>query len=193
MTLLVAGHETTATGLAWAVERLVRHPRALRRLEEEAGTDETAFAEAVSMETLRLRPVLMFVVRRLVAPLEVGGRTLPAGVNVTPCIHLVHRRPEVYPDPLAFKPERWLDATPGTYTWIPFGGGRRRCIGASFAMTEMEVVLRTLAANLRLEPVGPDERPVRRFITSSPQRGGEVRATPVAAVREGETAVLSGR
>jgi cytochrome P450 len=176
VTLIVAGHETTATALAWAFERLTRDPQRLARLETEAaaGTERT-YAEAVFREALRLRPVLNNVLRTVVRPVEIGGTRFPPGVVLAPSILLIHRRPEVYPEPQAFRPERWLGQSPGTYTWIPFGGGTRRCIGAAFAQMEMEVVLHAIARAVRLEPVGAPERPVARFITASPERGGEVR------------------
>lgn len=175
VTLIVAGHETTATALAWAFERLTRVPGGAERLHEEALAGEGTYAKAVAQEALRLRPVLDFVVRRVVRPIEVAGHRFEPGETITPCIHLVHRREEIYPDPLAFKPERWFEAKPGTYTWIPFGGGVRRCIGASFAMAEMETVMLAVARAGVLEPVGEEERTAQRFITSSPARGGEVR------------------
>src|SRR3954466_6881004 len=140
MTLLVAGHETTANSLAWAFERLARTPGALERVAEDA-----AYAEAAVRETLRLRPVIALVARRLTREAEIAGHVLPAGAVVTPCILLVHRRADVYPEPDEFRPERFLDRAPGTYTWIPFGGGVRRCVGATFAQMEMQVVLRTIA------------------------------------------------
>ena len=175
MTLLVAGHETTASSIAWAVERLVRHPAALARMREEAEAGGSEFADAVCKETLRLRPILSLVVRRLKEPMEIGGRLLPAGATVAPCIYLVHRRPEVYPDPLAFRPERFLDEAAGTYTWFPFGGGVRRCLGASFALMEMRIVLQELVTGLELRASNPEpERFVRRAITNAPRRGGEV-------------------
>jgi hypothetical protein len=142
----VAGHETTATALAWAVERLVRHPEKLGRLAAEVAAGEDAYLKAVILETLRLRPVISIVNRTLKEPFEVGGYTLPAGVKVAPCIYLVHRRPDVYPEPERFLPERFLERPPGTYTWIPFGGGVRRCLGGAFAQFEMEVVLRELVS-----------------------------------------------
>jgi cytochrome P450 len=176
MTLLVAGHETTATALAWALEQLSRHPRVLSELEN-GGSEE--MLDAVVAETLRLRPVIVVVVRRLVEPMELGGRLLPAGVSVAPCIYLMHRRPDVYPDPDAFRPERFLDSPPGTYTWIPFGGGIRRCLGAQFAQLEMKTVLATLLRNARLRPTtAPPERITRRAITFVPHRGGRVVLDP---------------
>jgi cytochrome P450 len=184
MTLLVAGHETTANSLAWAFERLARTPGGLERV---AGDD--AYAEAAVRETLRLRPVIAVVARRLTRAAEVGGRLLPEGTVVTPCILLVHRRPDVYPDPDAFRPERFLDRAPGTYTWIPFGGGVRRCIGATFAQMEMQVVLRRIAERVALEPVGDPEPIRRRAIALVPARGGEVRVVGRRAARSEAGAV----
>jgi cytochrome P450 len=175
VTLLVAGHETTATALAWAVERLCRHPPVLRRLSDEVAAGEEAYLEAVITETLRLRPVISIVARVLTAPVQLGGYELPAGVTVTPSIYLVHRRPDVYPEPERFRPERFLEASPGTYTWIPFGGGTRRCLGAAFAMFEMRVVLREIVRRLWIAPARPDpERVFRRAITETPRHDAEV-------------------
>jgi cytochrome P450 len=176
MTLLTAGHETTATSLAWAVERLVRQPGGLERL---AG--DPAYVDAVVKETLRLRPVIALVLRKLLEPLEVGGHELPAGTTVAPVILLVHRREDVYPEPEAFRPERFLDRAPGTYSWIPFGGGVRRCLGAAFAQVEMQTVLQTLAESVALEAVGGAEAVRRRGITLAPARGGQVRALAARA------------
>jgi len=186
MTLLVAGHETSATALAWALEALARHPAALRRLRDEVDAGEDSYLDAVIKEILRLRPVIALVLRRLTEPMEIGGRLLPAGVNVAPCIYLVHRRPDVYTDPRAFRPERFLERPPGTYTWFPFGGGVRRCLGASFAQFEIKVVLRELVARLDMQPARErPERRVRRAIVFAPERGGELvverRAGAVAA------------
>jgi cytochrome P450 family 135 len=176
MTLLTAGHETTATSLAWALEALARHPAVLTRLRDEVvEADGDAYLDAVVKETLRLRPVIGLVLRRLKEPMEIGGRHLPAGANVAPCIYLLHRRSDIYPDPRAFRPERFLDRPAGTYTWIPFGGGVRRCLGASFAQFEMKVVLREVVSRFDLR--APDARPerrVRRAIVFAPSRGGEV-------------------
>jgi cytochrome P450 family 135 len=170
MTLLVAGHETTATSLAWAVERLTRHDGALERVATDA-----QYADAVVKETLRLRPVVAIVLRRLLEPMQVAGHELPTGTTVAPCILLVHRREDIYPEPDAFRPERFLGEPPGTYSWIPFGGGVRRCLGAAFAQVEMQVVLETIARSARLEPVGEAEEVRRRGVTLVPARGGEVR------------------
>jgi cytochrome P450 len=178
MTLLVAGHETTATALAWALEQLSRQPRILAELD---GGGNEELLDAVVLETLRLRPVIVVVARRLVEPMELGGRTLPAGITVAPCIYLMHRRPEIYPDPEAFRPERFLENPPGTYTWIPFGGGVRRCLGAQFAQMEMKTVLRTILANASIEPTrAKPESMQRRAITFVPGRGGRVELTATA-------------
>jgi cytochrome P450 len=174
MTLLVAGHETTATGLGWAFERLLRHPDALARATEDARGGDGSYLDAVVKEILRLRPVLPLVARKLREPVTIGGRDLPAGVVVAPAIYLVHHREDVYPDPDAFRPERFLDVKPGTYTWLPFGGGVRRCIGASFALFEMQVVLETVLRSVQLRPVGAASEPTaRRTITLVPGRGAE--------------------
>jgi cytochrome P450 len=167
----VAGHETTATALSWAVERLLRHPEKLERL---AGGDEE-YLDAVCKETLRLRPVIPIVARKLVEPMTIGGHDLPAGVTVAPCIHLMHRRADIYPDPRAFRPERFLEEPAGTYTWIPFGGGIRRCVGASFALQEMRIVLQAIVEHTRLRAPNPaSEHVTRRSITLVPDRGAEV-------------------
>jgi cytochrome P450 len=175
MTLLVAGHETSATALAWALEALTHHPAALARLRDEIDAGEETYLDAVVKEVLRLRPVIALVLRRLIEPMEIGGRMLPAGVNVAPCIYLLHRRGDVYDQPRAFRPERFLESQPGTYTWIPFGGGVRRCLGASFAQFEMKVVLRELVSRLDIRAARPEqEARVRRAIVFAPSRGGEV-------------------
>jgi cytochrome P450 len=175
LTLLVAGHETTATALSWAMERLVRHPEKLERLRDEVDAGEETYLTATIQETLRLRPVIVLVIRKLTEPVELGGYELPAGASVTPCIHLIHRDPEIYPEPERFLPERFLDEPPGTYTWIPFGGGVRRCLGAAFAQFEMAVVLRELVKRWQIEPVRAEsERPFRRAITETPRHDAEV-------------------
>ena len=184
MTLLVAGHETSATALAWALEALARHPAALARLQEELDAGEDEYLDAVIKETLRLRPVIALVLRRLTEPAEIGGRLLPAGAVVAPCIYLVHRRPDVYPEPRAFRPERFLERPAGTYTWFPFGGGVRRCLGASFAQFEMKVVLRELLTRMDIRPArARPERRIRRAIVFAPERGGEIVMTRRRRIR----------
>ncbi|HWP33230.1 MAG TPA: cytochrome P450, partial [Solirubrobacterales bacterium] len=151
LTLLVAGHETTASSLAWTFARLVHEPAVLERLVEEIDTGEDAYVTATTQETLRARPVLPNVAPRLVAkPVEIGGWSYQPGCCLVANGYLIHHDPEIYPDPYSFRPERFLDEPPGTYTWIPFGGGRRRCLGASFAMLEMKVVLRALLGARRV-------------------------------------------
>jgi cytochrome P450 len=175
LTLLVAGHETTATALSWAMERLTRHPEKLERLRTEVNADEDAYLTATVQETLRLRPVIVVVVRKLTEPVELGGYELPAGARVVPSIHLIHRDPEIYPEPGRFLPERFLGNPPGTYTWIPFGGGIRRCLGAAFAQFEMAVVLRELVRRYEIRPADPaSERPFRRAITETPRHDATV-------------------
>jgi cytochrome P450 len=175
MTLLVAGHETTASSLAWTFERLSRHPSVLGRLEAEVqAANGDDYLTATIYETLRRRPVLPNVAPRLVMrPVNIGGWSYPVGVGLVPNAYLVHHDPRIYPDPYAFKPERFLDQSPGTYTWIPFGGGRRRCLGASFAMLEMKQVLRAVLRARKVSAVSDGfERPRRRNITIKPGRGG---------------------
>jgi cytochrome P450 len=174
MTLLVAGHETTASELAWAFERLTRTPEVVARLTEEIDSDgDDAYVTATVHETLRRRPVLPNAAPRLVMePVEVGGWRYEPGVCLIADAYLLHHDPDIYPDPYAFRPERFLDEQPGTYTWIPFGGGRRRCLGASFAMLEMKIVLRAVLAQNELAPAAPeDEGARRRSITLSPKAG----------------------
>jgi cytochrome P450 len=183
VTLLLAGHETTATSVAWALERLVRHPDKLRRLvreidaEQDGGGDQ--YMTAVVQETLRVRPVVPIVVRVLQEQLQVGGHSLPAGTRVTPSIYLTNRNARVYEHPAEFRPERFLEGAPETFSWIPFGGGIRRCIGASFALLEMKLILRTMLREL--EPSLPASRmwrrgewTKRRAITLVPAAGARV-------------------
>jgi cytochrome P450 len=175
LTLLVAGHETTATALSWAMERLSRHPEKLERLRAEVLAGEEAYLTATIQETLRLRPVIVLVIRKLAEPVEIGGYEVPAGAAITPSIHLVHRNPAIYPEPERFLPERFLETPPGTYTWIPFGGGVRRCLGAAFAQFEMAVVLKELVRRHQIQPANPgSERPFRRAITETPRHDAEV-------------------
>jgi cytochrome P450 len=172
VTLLAAGHETTASGLAWAFERLSRHPEVLRRVA--AGDD--AYLDATVREVLRIRPVLVLAPRKLVEPLTVGDHELPAGVHLSACSYLVHRRADLYPEPFAFRPERWLEGREQPpYSFIPFGGGARRCPGAAFASMEMAEVLR-VAARHHITPAVPrPERARRRSVAVAPAAGGQVR------------------
>jgi cytochrome P450 family 135 len=180
VTLLLAGHETTATSVAWALERLVRHPAKLERLTAEIDAGESEeYLGAVVSETLRVRPVVPIVVRQLQQDLRVGGRVLPAGTRAVPSIYLTNRNARVYEEPKAFRPERFLGESPETFSWIPFGGGIRRCIGASFAVFEMKTVLSAIARMVALRAVRPEgEHVVRRAITMTPARGAEVIVRP---------------
>ena len=174
MTLLVAGHETTASTLAWALEILGRHPDVLATLREEVDADAgDDYLTATIQETLRRRPVIPAAAPRYVKkPIEVGGRTYQPGVALVANGYLIHHDPAIYPDPYAFRPERFVGEQPGTYTWIPFGGGQRRCLGAAFALTEMKIVLRVLLRAREVAPVAtPPERPRRRNITIKPGEG----------------------
>ncbi len=192
VTALVAGHETTASQLAWGFELLARHPEVTTRLARELDEDpDSAYLTATIHEIMRMRPVLMNAEPRLVKQqVEIGGVSYPPGVVLIASAYLVHHDPDIYPQPNAFRPERFLESeggkAPGTYTWLPFGGGRRRCLGASFAMLEMKIVLREVIERNLLVAVG--ERPEtarRRSITISPSRGCEVilRERPSAARR----------
>jgi cytochrome P450 len=170
MTILLAGHETTTTALAWAFERLLRHPGMYERLR----TDDR-WGEAVVTETLRLRPPIPIVGRAVKEDFQVGDYTIPAGEMLAPCIWLTHRREEVYPDPYEFRPDRFIEKPPETYSWLPFGGGTRRCAGAAFAQMEMTVVLKTIADMVDLEPAEREPEPVgRRAIVLAPKRGSRV-------------------
>lgn len=176
VTLLLAGHETTATGLAWAFERLVRHPGALAKAVAAADTGDDGHLDAVVRETLRVRPVVFDVARRLAEPVELAGYRLPAGTVVLPTIGLVHRSERQYPDPLRFDPERMVGATPGPTEWLPFGGGARRCLGATFALVEMRIVLHEVLRRVELATTtSRGERARAKHVTLVPARGGRVR------------------
>ena len=189
LTLLTAGHETTATGLSWAFERLLRTPEVLERLT--ASLDDDDYVDAVVKETLRVRPVIVDVARKLTRDTEVAGWLLPAGTLVLPAIAVLHARPDLYESPEEFRPERFLDAGVESYAWIPFGGGVRRCIGAAFAQVEMRTVLREVLRRVRL--VAPSQRPERgsvRHVTVVPSRGCRVVVQECLAVEP--AAELSG-
>jgi len=173
MTLLLAGHETTATALAWTFDLLFRRPDAFERVVDEVRSQgANGYLDAVVSETMRVRPVVPFTGRELREPSVLGGYELEPGQIVLAAIWLTHTNPQHYPDPYLFRPERFLDDSPETYTWVPFGGGTRRCIGASFALLEMRVVLETILRECDLKP-GSDaaERPIRRNVTMSPAGG----------------------
>jgi cytochrome P450 len=192
VTVVGAGHETTATALAWTIERLVRHAPALERLQ--ADPDDTAYLDAVIKESLRVRPIIADVARKTTRPLTLAGYEIPTGTILLAAITAVHARDDVYRDAAAFRPERWLepDAPPETYTWIPFGGGVRRCLGAAFAQEEMRVVLREIVSRADLRAVSArDERAVMRNITIAPKDGARVvLERPLRAVRSELTVAL---
>jgi cytochrome P450 family 135 len=176
VTIIGAGHETTATGLAWAMERLLRTPRALAKLRDSLAADDEEYLGATVKETLRARPVIVDVARKLTAPATIAGYDLPAGTFVLPAIAALHYREDVFPRPEEFRPERFIEEKADNYAWIPFGGGVRRCIGAAFAEYEMRIILREFVE--RAELSAPDPKPERvkiRNITLAPGRGARVR------------------
>jgi len=178
LTLLTDG--PTSSSLAWAFERLLRNPEKLARAQAEVREEgDGSYLDAVIKETLRVRPPVPVVVRRLLAPMRLGGHDLPAGTIVAPCIHLIHRNEAIYPQAKSFIPERFIGRQPGTYTWIPFGGGTRRCLAASYAEMEMKRVLRTVFSEVELRPVeNRAERMRKSAISFSPDRRGLVIAEP---------------
>jgi cytochrome P450 len=174
VTLLIVGHATTASLLAWAIHELARDQQSQERLLAESD----AFMDAVIAETLRLHPPLTGVVRRLRKPLSISGYRLPAGTTVMLSQQLVQRRPDLYPDPWDFKPDRFLDRRPATSEWFPFGGSVRRCIGASFAQLQARIVLEELTKAFRLSPVkSRPERAAYYVVVLVPARGARVIAT----------------
>ena len=200
VTLLADG--PTSSLLSWTFERLLRHPRAYARLREEVHGDEGAgdaidgadgssrdaeasfdaadapYLDAIVKETMRLCPAAPIVVRRLLEPMQLGGYEIPAGTTVAPCVHLVHRNPDIYPEPLVFRPERFLEKPAGTYTWIPFGGGVRRCLAASYAQMLMKQVIGTVVAEVDLQAPDPrPERPRKSAIAFVPHRHARVITT----------------
>ena len=189
VTLLVAGHETTATGLAWAFEELLRSPAVLERTCAAVAGGDTSYLDAVVKETLRRRTVVPGVGRVVRGEaFHLNGWVIPPGIEINPSIAAIHRRPDRYPGPAEFRPERFLGAdAPDTYTWIPFGGGTRRCLGASFASFEMRVVISRVLERTRLVPAGAPEKGVRKGVTIVPRRGVAVRQTepPRAAALSG--------
>ncbi len=185
MTLLLAGHETTATALAWTFDLLLRHPHELGRLRDSLERGEEDYLRATISESLRLRPVVPLAGRRLNVDLVADGLTLPAGTDVTPAIWLAHTRADSFPEPFAFRPERFLEGSPDTYAWIPFGGGIRRCIGAAFAEFEMRIALREVLTRCELHKASPaPEKIGRRNITLSPKAGTPVVVTARHPARE---------
>jgi cytochrome P450 len=198
-TMLGAGHETTATGLAFAFELLLRNPRVLTRLREELAREENdSYLDAVVKEVLRLRPVIDAAERTLTKPREVAGRMLPAGVKVYPGIALVHLREDLYERPHEFRPERFLEDGVESYAWLPFGGGIRRCIGAALAHAEMAEVLRAVVPHVELRPLRHQPDPVvLRGITLAPKHGVRVlverRVSPPVESHRAETPSAHGR
>jgi cytochrome P450 family 135 len=175
VTVLGAGHETTATGLAWAVERLTRNPEVLAKLRDSIAAGEEDYLNATVKETLRARPVIVDVARKLTAPAEVGGYSLRAGTFVLPAIAALHYREDVFPEPHRFRPERFLDGKADNYAWIPFGGGIRRCIGAAFAEYEMRTILREFVERAELRAVNQKPERVKvRNITLAPAKDTRV-------------------
>ena len=177
VTLLVAGHETTATGLAWAFDLLLRTPRVMGRLKASLAEGDDTYLDAVVKEVLRLRPVVPGIGRVVRGePFELGGYTVPPGTEINPSIGVIHRRGDRYPQPSEFRPERFLEENPpDTYTWVPFGGGTRRCLGASFAQLEMKVVIKRVLERTELRAVGrKPEKVERRGITLVPREGVRV-------------------
>jgi cytochrome P450 len=178
ITLLLAGHETTASTLAWTFHDLARRPQLLARAQRAADENDEDYLEAVVKEAMRLRPVIRNVARRLNKPVSVAGYDLPAGVVVFPSIQLVHHREDVFDDATQFRPERFLGSNPPPATWIPFGGGLRRCLGASLAMVEAVAVLKTVLRKVEIAPGGPAERSKMRNITTVPGRGARLVTFP---------------
>lgn len=184
VTMLGAGHETTATGLCFALELLMRHPAELERVRDSIAAGEDAYLEAVMKETLRIRPVIDAAQRTMTKPRTVAGYELPAGIRVYPGILSVHQRPDLYPEPEKFRPERWLEDEPESYAWLPFGGGIRRCIGAALAQAEMVEALRVILPRVDLEPVRSDPDPVVvKGVTLAPKHGVRVRVLRVRSAK----------
>jgi cytochrome P450 family 135 len=190
LTLLIAGHETTATALSWTFERLLRHPQAVARLREELERDRSApYLDAVIREALRQRPVLPVTARKLARPIELGGYVYPRGWTLMPCIYLIHHDPAVFPEPDRFRPERFLGAdVPSSRVWLPFGAGPRHCVGAPLSTLTLKTIVTTVILRAELEPEAEDaERIVRRNFTLGPERGARVvltrRLEPRSATR----------
>jgi cytochrome P450 len=179
ITLLLAGHETTAASLAWAMHQLSQHPDVVQAARDEvSGMPDDAdpasmrYLDAVVNETMRLCPVVPNIGRELQVPMKIAGRELPKGIVIAPCIYLAHRRADVWPDPERFDPTRFIDSRPGQHAFFPFGGGTRRCLGAAFASYQMKIVLSEVIRRFELAPVrGYTARPVRASIAIAPSEG----------------------
>ena len=203
-TLLLAGHDTTAVSLGWTFVDVLKRPDVLARIQDELrqafptgaiepeGLARLPYLDATIRESLRLHPVVAFVVRKLVRPFTAGGVEYPAGVHLAPCMLLAHRDPELFPDPLTFRPERFLDVRPDPYRWFPFGGGTRRCIGQAFALFEMRVVLATLLRTVDFELTHPSERVRRHGLLLAPARRAAAVVTAVRSVPEPAEPVPAG-
>jgi len=185
VTLLVAGHETTATALCWSFERILRDQVVYRRLVDELDRTpdhldgELEYLDATAKETLRTRPIVPIVGRRVFEPMTIAGHDIPVGAVLAPCVYLTHHEPDLYPEPDAFRPERFLGRRPDPYAWIPFGGGARRCLGMAFALFEMKLILAQLFSRFAFQLAEPGRvRTVRRAITFAPQGGVRVRVQP---------------
>ncbi|BBZ78883.1 cytochrome P450 [Mycolicibacterium anyangense] len=176
LTLLAAGHETTGSTLSWAFERISRHPEVLRQLVAEAATDDNSYRQATLFEVQRNRTVIDFSGRHVMAPsYELGEWRIPQGFSIMVSLSQLHENPEIFPDPARFDPQRFLDAKPNTFAWVPFGGGTRRCIGAAFATMEMDVVLRTVLRHFTIQTTdAPGEKWRNRGVAYVPKRGGRV-------------------
>jgi cytochrome P450 family 135 len=178
-TLLLAGHDTTASTLSWLLERITRHPQVLANTESAAHDGDNDYLDAVIKEAMRLRAVAPMTCRLAATDFELPGLTIPAGTMVVPFITLVHRRADLWDNPQQFHPERFLDTTTNTYNWIPFGGGRRRCLGAAFSLVEARIVLRTLLCTAHLAPTRRRSERIRRSnVLVTPGRGGSIRLDP---------------
>jgi cytochrome P450 len=192
VTLLTDG--PTSSLLSWSFERLLRHPEKYARLRAEVDAgDDDSYLDAVMKETMRLCPAAPIVVRKLLEPMELGGYAIPAGTTIAPCVHLVHRRADVYAEPLAFRPERFLERPAGTYTWIPFGGGVRRCLAAPYAQMLMKQVISTVVKDVDLRPAEPrSERARKSAIAFVPHRHAMVVATARQPARPSAALQLTG-
>src|SRR6202022_2294277 len=176
ITLLLAGHETTAASLSWFFDQVLHQPPVLARLEDELAGGGTDYLNAAITETMRLRPAVPMIARMLQVPMQIGDFLIPSGTVVAPNIFLAHRRADVYPEPLRFQPERFLDSRVDTLAWLPFGGGIRRCVGAAFATFEMQTVIPEVLRRVKLEPVSPrPEAIARRTVTLVPAQGAQMR------------------
>jgi cytochrome P450 len=174
ITLLLAGHETTATSLAWTFDRLLAHPQTFAKLRAELAAGDDEYLDAVIRETLRVRPIVPMIGRHVAKPFQLGRWTIEPGNRIAPSIYLAGRNPQAYPDPERFAPERWLGVKPDPYTWLPFGGGIRRCIGMAFAQFEMRVVLQTVVPRARMRLADGPATVTRRGITLAPSGGTRI-------------------